>query len=298
MFSIIKIGAVAYAGLCMLVFARQGSYVYYPDREESATPGDLGMRYDEDVIKTEDGESLAAWFVPSSETAAPVILLCHGNAGDRADRLHIVLTLHEMGFGVLLFDYRGYGRSTGKPSEKGTYADARAAWRYLVDLRGIDPGAIVIYGRSLGGAIAANLATETSPAALIVESTFSSAPDMAGMMFPYLPCRWLCRYRYDTEAAVRRVGCPLMVAHSPVDGMIPFRQAEAVFDAAAEPKQFVRTIGDHNSGGLDADPEYREALKTFVLKHGVGASQQDRAGRLAMERADAEERGEGVSSVE
>ena len=162
--SILKIGVVAYAGLCALVFARQAGYIYYPDHEESTTPADMGMRYDEVAIETEDGESLAAWFVPATEAGRPVILLCHGNAGDRADRIYIVKTLHDMGFGVLLFDYRGYGRSTGKPSEKGTYADARAAWRYLVELRGVEPGAIVIYGRSLGGAIGANLATETAPA--------------------------------------------------------------------------------------------------------------------------------------
>jgi fermentation-respiration switch protein FrsA (DUF1100 family) len=273
--SAVRIVGLAYVGMCLMVVFRQSRFVYHPDREESMTPGDVGLPYEEVRLTTADGETLAAWFVPAGNDHAPVLLFCHGNAGDRADRVGTVALMHDMGFAVLLFDYRGYGSSTGRPSENGTYADARAAWDYLVETRGIPAARIVVYGRSLGGAVGAPLAAEVQPAALVVESCFSSAPDMAARMFPYLPVRLLCRFRYDTKSAVAAVACPVMVAHSPGDKMIAFSHGRRIFDTAPEPRVFVETTGGHNDGGLDVDPAYRRKLKEFVMRYASGGGHDE-----------------------
>ena len=265
--STLKIGAVAYAGFCLFVYLRQSSYVYYPDRRIAMTPADLGMKFDDLRLKTKDGETIMAWFVPAAVTNPPVptILFCHGNAGDIGDRVEPVLTFRNLGLNVLLFEYRGYGASTGKPSENGTYLDAMAAWNYLTVERGIAPETIVLYGHSLGGAVAAWLATQVKPGALVLESTFSSVPDMAREIFPLLPpIRALTRIRYDTLSAVKRIACPVLIAHGPADEVIPYKHGRRLFEAAHEPKRFVELAGDHNAGGMEVDMEYRKAFSEFV----------------------------------
>ena len=276
--TVIKIGAAAYAGLCVLVFAKQAGYVYVPDREVVGTPADLGMSFENLTLSTTDGLSLQAWFVPSetnSPAESPTVLFCHGNAGDIGDRIYSVQTFHRMGLNVMIFDYRGYGNSEGKPSEKGTYEDARTAWRYLTEDKGIDPGNIAIFGRSLGAAVACELAGEVDAAALVMESTFSSATDMAGMMFPYLPVRLLCRFKYDTVSKVDDVNMPVLIAHSQSDEMIPFSHGRRLFEAASEPKTFIETIGEHNTGGLDSDTAYQASLAVFIVEHMAGNSSEN-----------------------
>jgi fermentation-respiration switch protein FrsA (DUF1100 family) len=268
--SMVTVAAAVYAGICLLVVFRQARFVYHPSKVEDVTPRDRGLAFDGVMFRTADGEALTGWYVGAT-TPPPdgrrVVLFCHGNAGNRTHRVGTLRAFHDMGFDVFLFDYRGYGLSTGTPTEEGTYADARAAWRYLVEKRHIPPRSIAVFGRSLGGAVAAQLATEVKPAALIVDSTFSSARDMAAHMFPYLPVRLLCRFDYNTRAAVVRASVPLLVAHSPLDEIVPFQFGRAVFDAAPEPKVFVEESGGHNDGGLESDAAYRAALKEFVLQH-------------------------------
>jgi fermentation-respiration switch protein FrsA (DUF1100 family) len=168
-------------------------------------------------------------------------------------------------------EYRGYGKSSGKPTEKGTYADAMAAWTYLTETRGTSADSIVVYGRSLGGAVAAWLAAQVRPAALAIDSTFTSAPDMAKRMFAYLP-RFICRFRYDTRAQLGNVACPVFVAHSRQDEMIPFEHGRLLFDAAPEPKTFLELNGGHNAGGLENSDSYQRALHAFVQRHVSGAA--------------------------
>jgi len=262
--SVARIGVTVYVGCILLVMFRQGRYVYYPDTRIDRDPSQLGMAYEDVELRTEDGETLGAWFVPSPATGTnATILLCHGNAGDIGDRVDSVRTFHDMHFNVLIFDYRGYGTSSGKPTEKGTYADVRAAWTYLVDKRGIPPRETIVFGRSLGGAVAAWLAAHEEPGMLVMESSFTSATDMAKRMFPILPVRWFTRFRYDSLARLKDVSCPVLVAHSRQDQMIPFEMSRRLFDAAGEPKLFVEFNGGHNAGGLDVSPEYQEQFKAF-----------------------------------
>lgn len=248
------------------VAASQSKYVYFPDRTVSSTPAEVGLGFEDLMLKTEDGETINAWFVPapSSTSNAVTILFCHGNAGDIGDRIESLQTFNKLGFNTLIFDYHGYGKSSGTPSEDATLNDALACWDYLVDKRGIHPSDIVIFGRSLGGAVACQIAQHSNPRALVLESTFASVPDMAHAMFPYLPVRLFCRFNYDNTAAVRKLHMPILVAHSKTDRTCPYEQGRAVFEAAHQPKTFVEIQGDHNAGGLDTHPHYQKILKKFI----------------------------------
>jgi len=264
--SVARIAAAAYVGICLLVFCRQGSFVYYPQREVQLTPDAADMAYEDVRLETSDGETIAAWHVPARPDVRRglTVLFSHGNAGNLGHRVQSVRTFHDLGMDVLIYDYRGYGDSTGKPSEKGTYRDGEAAWKYLVEEKGVPPSDIIVFGRSLGGAIAAWLAEKHTPRALVLESAFTSAPDMARRMLPLFPVRLLCRFRYDTHDRLSRISCPVLVAHGPRDGTVPFSHGEKLFKAAREPKRFVSIRGDHNDGGMDYDTAYQRALVEFL----------------------------------
>lgn len=262
-FSALKIVAAVYAGLCVLLFLRQSRMVYFPLATIAQTPSAIGLAFDSVALTAADGVRLAGWYVPC-EKARGTLLMCHGNGGNIGDRLYPIGLFHELGLNVFIFDYRGYGASAGKPSEEGTYRDAQAAWQYLVEQRRIAPDKIVVHGRSLGGAVAAWLAERVSPAALILEATFTSVPDMGARLYPWLPVRLLCRYRYNTIAHMGQIECPVLVAHSRDDELVPFEHGRKLFAAARDPKTFVELTGDHNEGEVLASPAYRGALDAFL----------------------------------
>lgn len=259
---VLKVGAVAYAGACLLLATTQRRHLYMPGRTIDSTPADVGLPFEDVALITEDGETLHAWYVPAPTGGGNgfSLIFSHGNAGDIGDRVWALETLHRMGFAVLIYDYRGYGRSTGTPDEAGTYRDAHAAWAWLRDTRGVTPDRLVIYGRSLGAAVASHLATVVTPRLLIMESGFTSVPDMAARMFPWLPARALCRYRYDNRAHLARVACPVVIAHSVRDEMIPFEHARRLFAAAREPKWLVELSAGHNDGGIETHAAYRDRV--------------------------------------
>ncbi|MBU4286402.1 MAG: alpha/beta hydrolase [Verrucomicrobia bacterium] len=261
--SALKIAATVYVGLCILLFFRQSHMIYFPLSKVQATPADAGLAYESVALMTADDVRLASWYVPC-EGARGTVLMCHGNGGNIGDRLHPISLFHELGLNVLIFDYRGYGESAGKPSEEGTYQDACAAGQYLVEKRNTPPDKIVVFGRSLGGAVAADLAGRVKPAALILEAAFTSIPDMGAKLYPYLPIRLLSRYRYNTLARMEQIKCPVLIAHSRDDEMIPFEQGQRLFAAAREPKTFFELTGDHNEGEALTSPAYRQALDAFL----------------------------------
>jgi hypothetical protein len=195
------------------------------------------------------------------------VLFCHGNAGNISHRLDSIRLLHSLGLQVLIFDYRGYGHSEGAASEKGSYRDADAAWRYLVDVRGLPADRIILFGRSLGAAVAADLASRTRPAAVIMESAFTSVPDMAAGIYPWLPVRLLSRYRYDNLDKITRISAPLLLVHSRQDEIIPFAHGERLFERAREPKQFLEINGGHNDAFLTSRKAYTHGLESFLAAH-------------------------------
>jgi len=253
----------AYVGVCVVVGFLQARLIYFPSREYAAGPGDVGLKFEDLTLKTADAVGIAAWYVPC-EAAKGTLIFAHGNGGNIADRLHAVKLLHGMGVNVLIFDYRGYGRSEGRPTEDGTYEDAEAAWRYLVEDRGERPERIVLFGESLGGAVVIELARRHRPGALVVESTFTSLVDVGRLHYPLLPVRLLLRYRYDSIGVVGRIDCPKLFIHGRDDTLVPIGNARKLFEAAAEPKQFLETPGDHNEAGFTYSPEYGERLAAFL----------------------------------
>lgn len=270
--------ALAYGGLAALLFLFQDSLAYYPQigREIYATPREHGLDYEPLSLATPDGERLDAWLVPAPRSRG-VVLFLHGNAGNLSHRMDSIVMFHRLGYSVLIFDYRGYGRSTGKPSEAGLYRDAQTAWDHLTRQRGIPPGRIVIFGESLGGAMAAWLAARERPGALVLSSVLISAPELAADLYPWLPTRWLLRMRYDTRAALAEARCPVLVAHSPNDEIIPFRHGQTLFEAAAEPKVFLPLAGGHNDGFIFMRAEWVNVLAGFLNRHIEGGNGHERA---------------------
>ena len=265
---VLAVGGAAYAALLAIVFVLQGHLIYFPDvgRQILLTPKDAGLDYEQVWLTTEDGVRIEAWYVPAP-AARGAVLLAHGNAGNISHRVDYARMFHRLGYSVLLLEYRGYGRSEGKPSEEGTYADARAAWRHLVAERGFPPERIVLVGESLGGAVVARLAVAERPGALVLASSFISVPELAAELYPWLPARWLARYRYDALEALGRVSSPVLIAHSRQDDIVPFRHGERLFAAVKGPKAFLELAGGHNEGFLFTREAWREALGRFLAQH-------------------------------
>jgi fermentation-respiration switch protein FrsA (DUF1100 family) len=257
--------ALAYAGLAALVYFQQDRLLYYPGmgRELAATPDRFGLAFEDLAIRTEDGETLHAWWIPVKDARGAVILF-HGNAGNISHRLDYAAMFDRLGYSTLLVEYRGYGRSTGSPSEQGTYRDAMASWRWITETKGVRPSDIVLFGESLGGAVAAWLGAREKPRALVLASTFTSVPDVAAEIYPFLPVRLLSRYEYNTLDALGRVEAPVLVAHSRSDDIIPYAHGERLFAAAREPKSFLELRGGHNDGFIFTRPEWVSALGAFL----------------------------------
>jgi fermentation-respiration switch protein FrsA (DUF1100 family) len=267
--SVVVILVGSFLGLSAILTVFQSRLVYFPERAIYATPDVLGLSYEVVEFETSDGVKLAGWFVPA-EKHRGVVLFCHGNAGNISHRLESIDVFHRLGLSVFIFDYRGYGKSEGRVSEKGTYLDAEAAWQYVVDERQVDPSEIVIFGRSLGGAVGSWLAQDHTPRALIIESTFTSIPDIAAQLYPFLPVRRLARFRYSAVDYVRRVNCPVLIVHSRDDEMIPFSHGRRLFEAANEPKEFLEIRGTHNEGFITSAKLYGDGLDAFMSKHAEG----------------------------
>lgn len=276
LFSILATFVAIYLLLAGWVYLRQDSMVYYPFPELAGSPADIGLDFEEAWLTTRDGVRIHGWYLPAPIAASAtgamglerVVLFCHGNAGNISHRLDSLKIFHDLGLSVFIFDYRGFGQSQGKPSEQGTYLDAAAAWDYLVETRGFTPDKVVIFGRSLGGAVASHVAAGKDAAALILESTFTSLPDLGAKFYPYLPVRLLARHRYDNVAHLQDVRCPVLVVHSTEDELIPFAHGKALFAAARKPKTFLEISGGHNHGFLTSGKTYIDGLWAFLQEHG------------------------------
>jgi pimeloyl-ACP methyl ester carboxylesterase len=263
--NVLMLGGVLYAGLVLLVYVFQARLLYFPDvgRSVLATPLAVGLDYEDAWLDAGQNVRVHGWFVPRRE-AKGTILLLHGNAGSIALRLDWLKMFHELGYTTFIIDYRGYGRSSGTPSEQGTYDDALAAWRYLTTLKGVAPRDIVVVGDSLGGAIAAWLAARVDARALILQSTFTSVPDVAADVYQFLPVRLISRFGYNTLDYVKQIRAPILIAHSPHDEVIGYHHGRALFDAADAPKQFLELSGGHNDAYLFLRREWVDSLAAFL----------------------------------
>ncbi|NND58988.1 MAG: alpha/beta fold hydrolase [Gammaproteobacteria bacterium] len=267
--SILGIALALYIGVLGLLWLLQAKLVYFPEqpgRTLEATPADIGLPYEEVWLTHDSGDRVHGWFVDAGSPAT--LLYLHGNAGNISHRLDLLRLFYEMGISVMIIDYRGYGRSDGAPSELNTYHDALLGWHYLVNERDRDPQQLVIFGRSLGGAVAAWLAEQVTPGALVLESTFASIPDMARVHYPWVPAA-LSRIRYDTLSRIDSIDCPILIMHSREDRDIPFSQAEQLLAAAGDNATPVEVQGGHNTTHIESGPGYTAALREFFSKAAI-----------------------------
>jgi pimeloyl-ACP methyl ester carboxylesterase len=262
--------------------------LYIPSREFDFTPDVYGMPFEDVRIVTTDGVRLHGWY---SDAAAPdtrvlaaedpplpkvtplkpgpqgpwVLVVFHGNAGNIGSRIQKLRIFRGMGLSALLFDYRGYGRSEGRPTEDGTYLDGAAAVEFLEKMKGVPRERMIYYGESLGCAVALQTALDKPPKALVLDSGFTSTVEMGKLLFPFLPVSLIARFRYDNIAKIPGLKAPLLVMHSPQDDIVPFSMGRRIFEAApaALHKRFVETSGDHNEGFLDT-PDYGRSIRDFI----------------------------------
>ena len=241
----------------------QPSMLFYPYKDLDAIPTDWDLAYEDVELITSDNIRLHGWYLPVKNTKQ-VVLFFHGNGGNISHRGDSLKIFHELGLNVLIIDYRGYGLSEGKLSEQGLYLDAMTAWQYLINQRSYHANDIILFGRSLGGAVATRLASQVQPKAIIVESCFSSVRDMANIMMPLISKLIYLRYSLDTEHTISKVNSPVLVVHSPDDEIIPFQLGQKIFTAANTPKYFYELRGGHNDGFIESMPAYKDVIKTFL----------------------------------
>lgn len=263
---------MCYLAIVVLMYTTQHKLLFFPLSEVAVTPESVGIEYKDVWLTNRLETSIHGWWVPA-EASPLVILFSHGNGGNLSHRVSTISIFHDMGVSSLLYDYSGYGLSQGAPSETGTYADARAAWDWLVQEQGISPDRIVLFGRSLGGAVTARLAAElaaedTKPAGLVLESTFTSVPDIAAALYPWLPVRLLARYDYDSVAALAALDLPILFAHSEDDEIVPYDLGYQLYEGYDGPKGFLPMVGGHNTGYMEMGRDYPDGLAAFFATLG------------------------------
>jgi len=252
----------AYIILLILIYSFQSKLVYFPSKDIDTNPKSIGLEYESIIFESDDKTKLHAWYIAKKD-AKTTILFLHGNGGNISHRLDSIKLFNSLQMNVFIFDYRGYGNSGGTPSEQNTYDDAKSAWDYLLKNKMLKAEDIIIFGRSLGGAIAANLGSDLRPKAIILESTFSTAKEFVSNVYPFVP-EFLIHFSYETTKYLKKINYPILVVHSEDDNIIPFKFGEAVFKNANEPKSFLKITGSHNYGFIQSKHLYVPALKNFL----------------------------------
>jgi fermentation-respiration switch protein FrsA (DUF1100 family) len=251
---------VAYLAVLLLFMALEDSLLYFPAKYPTGDWQPAGLKFEDAWFNAPDGTRLHGWYVPAANPRA-YVLFAHGNAGHLADRAYTARMLaQDLGVSVLMFDYRGYGRSEGSPNEAGILSDARAARAWLAERAKIQERDVVLMGESIGGAVVADLAADGARG-LILENTFSSVPEVAAYHYPWLPIRLLVQSQFNSAEKIQRYHGPLLQCHGDADDIVPIQFGERLFEAANEPKQFVVIRGGHHNDGRRA--EWLTAIEQF-----------------------------------
>jgi uncharacterized protein len=271
---ILKIFGVAFALYGLTLFVRQRWIVFKPSREFTGVPSDLRLPYEDIRLTTASGMRIYGWCLEPSDSSKFIIYFA-GSIGNISHELSTVAFLVSLGAAVAIVDYPGFGRSGGHPSERGCYEAAEAVWNYAVTLRRRKPEDIILFGRSLGAAVAAWLAARCPCSALVCQGGFTSIPDVAAGAYPVVPARYFCYIRFNTREHLRRCNCPVLVLHSEADTVIPFRHGLKLFEAASEPKQLLRLYGNHYGNEWQVTPALSQALRAFLAKSEYGSNAPD-----------------------
>ncbi|MBZ0257694.1 alpha/beta hydrolase [bacterium] len=240
--------------------------VWVPKSGLVGSPGDIGLQYQDVTFQSSGGAVLHGWYVTHEHPVA-TLLFCHGNAGNISYRLESLRQFHSIGLNVFIFDYRGYGESKGWLSEDGTYRDAMAAYEWLRAQNPQRP--LVIFGRSLGAAIAVDLASQVESDGAVIESGFTSINNLGEEIYPFLPVRAVSVIDYKSIEKIPKLKAPVMVVHSVDDELIPFHHGKQLFEAAPEPKRFMEIHGSHNDGFSDSETQYLAGFKSYLKSIGA-----------------------------
>lgn len=255
---------VVYIILCFYLYFNQDKYIFFPERIITATPRTFGMKYEDIFLEVKKGDKINVWFIPKEN--GQLIIHCNGNGGNLSDRVEKFSLLNSLGFAVIGFDYRGYGRSDGTPSEKAFYEDLRRVVLFAEE-KGYKKNGVILYGESIGGAVALQVGTEDNFSALVLESTFTSISEMARVYYKLFPTTILLKSKFDNISKIKRINFPIVIMHSKEDEIVPFFMGFKLFENANEPKIFLELKKGHNDGGIIVSPEAAKELQTFLKKY-------------------------------
>jgi pimeloyl-ACP methyl ester carboxylesterase len=255
-----------YILLLILLYFFQSSFVYFPSKKLAYSPAEIGLDFEDVFMVCEDNIQLHGWYIHCKQKKG-IVLFFHGNAGNISYRLDTIAMFTGIGYDVFIFDYRGYGKSQGKPSEEGTYLDALAAWNYLLQQRKVSGEKITIFARSLGAAVGSWLAKEKHVHAVILESSFASIPKMGEKLYPFLPTRLLAKIIYPVHEYVKHIQAPKLFIHSRDDEIIPFAQGYENYQNAIDPKQFLEIYGSHNDGFIQSRNIWVKGIQEFLSNY-------------------------------
>jgi len=266
---------VVIAILAINFIHKEQKRLYIPgDRIITLTPTSIDLTYEDVYFQTADGESINGWFVPANNAKA-TILYCHGNEGNMTDRLPKLNFFHNMGLNVLIFDYRGYGKSSGRPGEEGFYRDAQAAYDYLISRNDINKDKIIAFGVSLGGPVATELCLRRNAKALILESTFVSLLSYAKDLYPSLPVQFLVHEKYDTLLKIKKINIPKLIIHGVDDEIVLYKHARFLYDAAVPPKKFIAFHGGHSDDIYVLSNAFKDELNKFFQENNIYKNKGD-----------------------
>lgn len=249
----------------------QSELVYNPSPKLLCVPSQINMAYEDLALTTEDNVKVNAWYFPLTN-ACGIVLICRNSSANMSYDINLIEFIQALQLEAMIFDYEGFGKSGGRPSEQGTYHDAQTAWKYLTLHRGKKPSEVVLWGNGMGGATAAWLAARENPAGLIIQSGYTSLPDLLAGHYkqvPHFVVRILCRYKYNTSGFLASVKCPVLIFHSKDDDNIPFEHGQKLLEAAHAPKWFIETGGLHGDEIFASRSVLKSAITNFVAQVGL-----------------------------
>ena len=263
--SLIMILALSWLGMVLYVYFFQHKLVFVPEKLFITTPESIRLKYENILLKTQDGLNIHGWYLPHPNEIGKLLFL-HGNAGNVSYEIDSLQLYHDLNLSVLIVDYPGYGNSEGSMSEIGSYEAAQLAWDYLTEVLNPNHLPTYILGRSLGGGVASWLVanTTTPPTGLVLESTFTSIEDLGRYYYPYLPIHWIGQIHYPNLSNIRKIKVPILYIHSPEDKIVPYKMSGELYDNTTTDKQFVDIRGRHGDGFLTSKKQYLKSLQNFI----------------------------------
>jgi len=252
-----------YLIIIIYFYFNQVSLIYFPDKKISFYPDQINLNYKDVYIITNDNIKLNSWYIPR-EKDSNLVIFCHGNAGNISGRIETIRLIHELDLSLLIFDYRGFGKSEGIISEKGLYLDLEAAYQYATKNLNIDKKKIIIWGRSLGAAVAIDFASKHKINKLIIESAFTSLPDVGQRIYPFLPIKFICTHKFKSINKIYKIKAFKLFIHSKKDELVPFSFGRLLYKKAILPKSFLEIHGDHANGFFESKDDYMKGIKYFL----------------------------------